>query len=45
VIRDAEERRNASSRISSSITWSLTGSDVGCTTKTSAPRTFSSIWQ
>ena len=29
VMRDAEERRNASSRISSSITWSFTGENVG----------------
>ncbi len=45
VIRDAEDRRNASSRIRSSIMESFTGVHVGCTTNTSAPRTFSSIWQ
>ena len=45
VIREAEERRNASSRIRSSMMWSLTGEHVGWTTKMSAPRTFSSIWQ
>jgi hypothetical protein len=45
VTREAEERLKLSSMISSSIRFSLTGSQVGCTTKTSEPRTFSSIWQ
>ena len=45
VRREAEDRRKASSRIRSSMTWSLTGEQVGWTTNTSAPRTFSSIWQ
>src|SRR5437879_970483 len=35
VIREAEERRKASSRIRSSIMWSLTGEHVGWTTRTS----------
>ena len=39
----AEERLNASSMIKSSIRLSFTGGDVGWITKTSAPRTFSSI--
>src|SRR3954447_11941276 len=45
VTREAEERLKLSSRISSSIRFSLTGLHVGWTTKMSEPRTFSSIWQ
>ncbi len=45
MTRDADERLKASSRISSSIRFSLTGRQVGWTMKTSEPRTFSSIWQ
>ena len=45
MIREAEERLKLSSMISSSIRFSLTGSQVGWTMKTSEPRTFSSIWQ
>src|SRR6186713_1689528 len=44
VTRLALERLNASSITSSSIRFSLTGGPVGCTTKTSAPRTLSWIW-
>src|SRR6187455_3476190 len=44
VIREALERLKASSMTSSSIRFSLTGAPVGCTTKTSAPRTLSWIW-
>src|SRR5688572_26184166 len=43
-MREALERLNASSITSSSIRFSLTGGPVGCTTKTSAPRTLSWIW-
>src|SRR4051794_33720226 len=43
-MREALERLKASSMISSSIRFSLTGGPVGCTTKTSAPRTLSWIW-
>src|SRR6476660_6403289 len=42
-MRRAEERRNASMMISSSIRWSLAGAEVDCSTNTSAPRTFSWI--
>ena len=45
MTRDAEERLKASSMMSSSIRFSFTGGQVGWTMKTSAPRTFSSIWQ
>src|SRR5258706_3831097 len=44
VTRLALERLNASSITSSSIRFSLTGGPVGCTTKASAPRTLSWIW-
>ena len=43
-MREALERLKASSMTSSSIRFSLTGGPVGCTTKTSAPRTLSWIW-
>src|SRR4051794_17324130 len=43
VIRRAELRRSASSVTSSSISVSFAGYEVGCTTKTSSPRTFSWI--
>ena len=39
----ADARLNASIMMSSSIRLSFTGGEVGCMTKTSAPRTFSSI--
>ena len=45
VTREADERRNASSRINSSTRFSLTGIVIGCRRNTSRPRTFSSIWQ
>ena len=45
VIREADDRFSASTAISSSIRFSLTGGTVGCTTNTSAPRTLSRIWQ
>ena len=41
----ADDRLNASSMIRSSIRFAFAGGPVGCTMKTSAPRTFSSIWQ
>lgn len=41
VMRLAEERRSASTMISSSIRWSLVGKEVDWMTKTSCPRTFS----
>ena len=44
VTRRAEALRSASSVISSSMMWSLTGSVNDCTTKTSRSRTFSWIW-
>ncbi len=40
-MRWADARLSASIMISSSMRVSLTGGQVGCTTKTSAPRTFS----
>ena len=43
-MRAADERRNASIMISSSIRCSSTGAHVGWTMKTSVPRMFSSIW-
>jgi hypothetical protein len=43
VMREADERRNASIITHSSIRCSSTGADVGCTMKTSVPRMFSSI--
>src|SRR5581483_7985480 len=43
-MRWAEARLKESSITRSSIRLSFTGGQVGCTTKTSAPRTFSSIW-
>ncbi len=42
-MRVAEARRSASSMMSSSIKWSLTGWEVLCRTNTSAPRMLSSI--
>src|SRR5208283_1396832 len=44
VIWRAEARRQASIIINSSIRFSLAGRQVGCTIKTSLPRTLSSIW-
>jgi hypothetical protein len=44
-MRSADERRNASSMISSSIRFASVGGQVDCTIKTSPPRTFSSIWK
>lgn len=44
-MRWAEERFSASIRQRTSIRWNSTGEQVGCTTKQSAPRTFSRIWQ
>ena len=43
VIRSADERRNASSMTNNSIRYASVGGQVGCTIKTSPPRTFSSI--
>ena len=43
-MRAADERVNASIITHSSIRWASTGVQVGCTTKTSVPRMFSSIW-
>src|SRR6516165_815845 len=43
VTRRAEDRRSASNVINNSISVSLAGYDVGCTTNTSSPRTFSWI--
>ena len=43
VIRQAEDRRSASSVISSSIRLSFAGNEVDWTTNTSRPRTFSWI--
>src|SRR5829696_931187 len=43
-MRDADERRNASIITHSSTRWRSTSAQVGCTTKTSVPRMFSSIW-
>ena len=43
-MRAADDRRNASIMISSSIRCSSTGAHVGWTMKTSVPRMFSSIW-
>jgi len=40
----AEARRRASERMSSSIKFSFTGAQVGCTIKQSAPRTLSSTF-
>jgi hypothetical protein len=45
VVRSADDRRNASSIISSSIRFASVGGQVDCTIKTSPPRTFSSIWK
>jgi hypothetical protein len=45
VTRSADERRKASSMTSSSIRCASVGGHVGCTMKTSAPRTFSVIWK
>ncbi len=42
-MRAAEERLMASTMTSSSIRLSLVGAQVGCTMKTSLPRTFSMI--
>src|ERR1700759_3333582 len=42
-MRRAEERRNASVMINSSIRWSLAGNEVDCRMKASEPRTFSWI--
>src|SRR5215510_3608565 len=44
-MRFADDRRNASSIMSSSIRFESTGGQVGCTTKQSWPLTFSSIWK
>jgi hypothetical protein len=44
-MRPAEARFNASIMISNSTRFESTGLQVGCTTKTSAPRTFSSNWK
>src|SRR6185436_21170808 len=44
-MRSADERRNASSITSNSIRCASVGGQVGCTMKTSPPRTFSSIWK
>src|SRR5215216_138657 len=44
-MRSADERRKASSITSSSIRCASVGGQVGCTMKTSPPRTFSSIWK
>src|SRR5215213_7729883 len=44
-MRSADERRKASSITSSSIRCESVGGEVGCTMKTSPPRTFSSIWK
>src|SRR5277367_3346277 len=43
-MRAALARRNASIMMNSSIRWWFVGGDVGCTTNTSSPRTFSSIF-
>jgi hypothetical protein len=43
-MRAADERRNASIITSSSMMCWSTGAHVGCTTNTSVPRMFSSIW-
>ena len=43
-MRDADERRNASIITHSSMRCRSTSAHVGCTTKTSVPRMFSSIW-
>ena len=40
-MRAADARRHASTITSSSIRWSFAGGHVGCTMKTSRPRTFS----
>lgn len=45
MMRSADERRNASSITSNSIKCASVGGQVGCTMKTSPPRTFSSIWK
>src|SRR3954470_9883921 len=44
VIRDALARRKASIMMNNSIRLWLVGGEVDCTTKTSSPRTFSSIF-
>ena len=44
MMRDADERRNASIITHSSTRCWSTGEQVGCTTNTSVPRMFSSIW-
>src|SRR6185369_8594529 len=44
-MRSADERRNASTITSNSIRCASVGGQVGCTIKTSPPRTFSSIWK
>src|SRR4029453_1443399 len=44
VMRDADERRNASIITHNSMMFRSTSAQVGCTTKTSVPRMFSSIW-
>ena len=44
-MRSADERRNASSMISSSIRFASVGGQVDWTINTSPPRTFSSIWK
>src|SRR5215475_12899392 len=44
-MRSADERLKASIMISNSIRCASTGGQVGCTMKTSPPRTFSNIWK
>jgi len=44
-MRHADARLNASIISSNSNKWLSTGFEHGCTTNTSAPRTFSSIWK
>src|SRR5687767_8917575 len=43
-MRDADDRRNASIITHSSMMFRSTSEQVGCTTNTSVPRMFSSIW-